>query len=108
MNTETKSIETLQKEYHEQVKAYEQQMVVLKALAEQIKEAKRSAPITPHFSDKGLIVLPNFFKRGKQRDLMFYPGQWEKLFKPEQVKLVQELIEQSKQLKVQQDEEESA
>jgi hypothetical protein len=108
MNTETKSIETLQKEYHEHVKALEQQMAVMKALSEQIKEAKRSAPITPHFSDKGLIVLPNFFKRGKQRDLMFYPGQWEKLFKPEQVKLVQELIEQSKQLKVQQDEEESA
>ena len=108
MSVETKSVESLQKQYEEQVKAYELQMAALKALAEQIKEAKRSAPIKPHFSDKGLIVLPNFFKRGKQRDLMFYPAQWERLFKPEQMKAIQELIDQSKQLKVQQDEEGAA
>lgn len=108
MSVETKSVESLQKQYEEQVKAYELQMAALKALAEQIKEAKRSAPIKPHFSDKGLIVLPNFFKRGKMRDLCFYPAQWERLFKPEQMKAIQELIDQSKQLKVQQDEEGAA
>lgn len=85
----------------------EAQMAALDAIKARLKEAKRNQPIKPHFSGNGLIVLPGFFKKGN-KPLAFYPAQWEKLFGTEQMAMIRELIEQSKQLKTEQGDEEVA
>lgn len=85
----------------------EAQMAALDAIKARLKEAKRNQPIKPHFSGNGLIVLPGFFKKGN-KPLAFYPAQWEKLFGTEQMAMIRDLIEQSKQLKTEQGDEEVA